>query len=42
MATTQPNATAVQAEALVAAFGIPDELLCAPIGLRDPAVAAAA
>ena len=43
MATTEPQATGVQpevrgdAEALVDAFGIPDQVLRAPIGLRDPA-----
>ena len=47
MATTEPHATGVQAdalarlldgrdaEALVDAFGIPDQVLRAPIGLRD-------
>jgi hypothetical protein len=37
MATTQPDATVPSindAEALVDGLGIPDEVLCAPIGVR--------
>jgi hypothetical protein len=42
MATTQPDATEARAKALVDAFGSPDGVLRAPIGLRDPTAAAAA